>query len=99
MANKGDIMMDKKTLINKVAEVNEFTKKDTEKFLNSLQGIISEEILNGEEITLPGLGRFILEDKKERTCRNPQNGEEMIVPAHKSPKFKMSPTFKKSFRE
>jgi len=91
--------MDKKSLINKIAEVNESTKKDAEKFLNSLQEIISEELLNGEEITLSGLGTFVLQDKEERVCRNPQSGEEITVPAHKSPKFKMSPTFKKSFRE
>jgi DNA-binding protein HU-beta len=91
--------MTKAELIAQIASETELTKKDVSKVLNALEEIIEEKLINGNEdyIPLGSLGKFIVVDVSERKVRNPQTGEEKIVPAHRKLKFKVSKKYKKIF--
>lgn len=57
---------------------------------------VSEALAQGMEVNLPGFGKFVAMDKPEATKRNPTNGEMVLVPAHKAPKFKVGSGLKKA---
>lgn len=90
--------MNKKELINVVAERMEITKKDAGELVNVVFDVVTETIESGESVSIPGLGKFEVKEVGERTCRNPQTGEAIVVPAHKAPKFKASKTLKDALR-
>ena len=41
------------------------------------------------EVSLPGIGKIKVVDRAERTARNPQTGDEIKVPAHKTLKLSL----------
>jgi DNA-binding protein HU-beta len=80
--------MTKVDLIDQVAEKTELSKKEVEKLLETIITSIQNALKNGEKVSLTGLGTFVVKDKKARIARNPKTGEQVQVPAKKSPKFK-----------
>mmetsp|Transcript_5960 Transcript_5960/g.12375 ORF Transcript_5960/g.12375 Transcript_5960/m.12375 type:complete len:160 (-) Transcript_5960:73-552(-) len=84
----------KAELVSALAERTGLTKKDSESILQTTLEIIMEEVGSGKKITLPGFGSFTLKDRAERKGRNPQTGEELLIPASKSPSFTVSKTWK-----
>lgn len=64
------------------------SKKDTEAVIKALGVVVQDNLRQGgEEVTLPGLGKFSVAQKAARTGRNPQTGESIQIAARKSPKF------------
>ena len=55
--------------------------------------VISETLAKGESVQFRGFGSFTLVDAKERQARNPQTGEPVIIPAHKTVRFRPSKDF------
>ncbi|MDK2823043.1 MAG: DNA-binding protein HU-beta [Clostridia bacterium] len=86
--------MNKTELISSVAEKSELTKKDAEKAVNALFASIEEALSRGEKVQLVGFGTFEVRDRKARTGRNPQTGEEIQIPAAKVPAFKAGKSLK-----
>lgn len=86
-------MANKKELIDELLKEEVFTTKaEAEKGLNAVLKTFENLLSRGEEINLVGWGKFSVEERAERTCRNPQTGEEMTVPAKKVIKFKAGKT-------
>lgn len=86
--------MNKSELIAAMAEKAGLQKKDAEKALTAFTEVVAEELKNGEKIQLVGFGTFEVSERAERVGRNPQTGEEMTIPASKSPKFKAGKALK-----
>lgn len=86
--------MNKTELITSVAEKSELTKKDAEKAVNALFASIEEGLAKGEKVQLVGFGTFEVRERKARTGRNPQTGEEIQIPAAKVPAFKAGKSLK-----
>ena len=55
-----------------------------------------ETMQKNEEVKLVGFGTFSISDRKERTGRNPQTGEEILIPARKVPVFRPGKELKSS---
>lgn len=91
--------MTKKELISMVAENGNMTKKDAAAALDTVVGTIMGILDNKDSVTLAGFGKFYTEEKEARTAFNPRTKEKIDVPAKTVPKFKFSPTYKKSFGE
>jgi DNA-binding protein HU-beta len=87
-------MMNKTELISDVAGKANMTKKDVEKVLSALFSSIEEALKNQEKVQLVGFGTFEVRDRKARTGRNPQTGEEIKIPASRVPAFKAGKTLK-----
>ena len=81
--------MTKKEFIDLYFEKGEFaTKIDAEKKAAAFLAVIEEGLVNGVDVTFLGFGKFEVNERAARTCRNPQTGEEMEVEAKKVVKFK-----------
>lgn len=87
-------MMKRAELVALMAEKANISKKDAEAALTAFTDITGEELKKGEKIQLVGFGTFDVSERAERTGRNPQSGEEMIIPASKTPRFKAGKALK-----
>lgn len=73
--------MNKKELINTIAEKTGLTKVDIETVLVAQAEAMTAALIAKEEVFLTGIGRLRVKLRKERTGRNPQTGETKILPA------------------
>lgn len=80
----------KKELLNVLSEKLGIKKIETEKFLDTLEEIITEELKKGEDFTLGKLGTFKIKDRAEKNGINPKTGEKIVIPARKAVTFKAS---------
>lgn len=82
----------KKEFIGRMAEAGGITKKEArrglELFIETLMECMSED----EKVMIAGFGRFEMKIYKEKVCRNPQGGDNCIVPEHKKMRFYASGT-------
>ena len=88
--------MNKKQLIEQMVEHTDSPKSEAEKNLEAFTTAISEALKAGEEVQIPGFGKFYVRDQKAREGRNPQSGEKMKIPASKVPAFKAGKSLKDS---
>lgn len=87
--------MNKAEMISVVAEkIEGATKKDITVVVDTVLETIKETVASGEKITLVGFGNFEVSERATRKGRNPKTGEEIMIPASKSPKFKAGKAFK-----
>lgn len=83
-------------MISSIVEKTGVTKKAAGDVVKALTETITEALLNDDTVALSGIGTFSVVDKEAKEYRNPSNGEKVLVAAHKSPKFKVSATLKRT---
>jgi integration host factor subunit alpha len=71
------------------------TKKRSKDLLNSLFNIIMNRLQNGEDVVIPGFGRFRVKFKWARKGRDPQTGKSILLPPRRVIRFHCSSSFKK----
>ena len=86
--------MTRTELIDDLAQRTGFEKKDVKVFLDSLLGVIEDEIKKGGEVPLKGLGKFKVQHRKARVGRNPITGAELQIPAKTVVKFTLAKAIK-----
>lgn len=86
--------MTKGELIDSIAEISGFTKKDAGKALEAVFEAIKQGLANGEKVQLVGFGSFEVRQRAERVGRNPRTKSEVIIPARKVPVFKAGKALK-----
>lgn len=86
--------MNKADLVAMVAEKTDMSKKDSEKAVNAVFGAIEETLAKNDKVQLVGFGTFEVKNRAERTGRNPQTKESIIIPASKVPSFKAGKALK-----
>ena len=77
-----------------IAEKTQMTKKDSEAALLAALEAMTEALAQQEKVQLVGFGSFEVKTRAERLGRNPQTGEEVKIPAGKSPVFKAAKSLK-----
>jgi len=80
--------MNKKELIDSIAEKAGINKADAESALNATVEAVSDCLRKGDKITLVGFGTFSVSTREARQGRNPQNGKAITIPKKKTVKFK-----------
>lgn len=90
--------MTKLDLVREIAQEMEVTQKEVSKAVDVVFSVIADKVAEGETIRIAGFGTFGVVDIAERTGRNPQTGESLVIPAHKTPKFKYSKAIKDAVR-
>ncbi len=86
--------MNKKELVSAVKDSLEVTRKEAENAVGAvLDAVVAGMVADGK-VSLVGFGTFSVVDRAARTCRNPQTGAAIDVPAKKAPKFKSSANLK-----
>lgn len=88
--------MNKTELITAIADKSSITKSDAEKALNAFVDAVTDALSDGDKVQLIGFGTFEVGERAERTGRNPQTGEEITIPACKTPKFKAGKVLKEA---
>ena len=86
--------MKRTEVVDTIAAALDMKKCDVKKVLDTFYGVVVNSLISGDEVNITGFGKFYLSERAERVGRNPQTGEEIMIPACKSPKFK----FGKSIR-
>lgn len=86
--------MNKAELVTAIAEKADVSKRDAEASLKAFTEVVAEELRKGEKVQLVGFGTFEVTERQARVGRNPQTGEEMEIPASKTPKFKAGKALK-----
>lgn len=94
-AAKNEVITVKKPeLVNQMADECGLTKRDTEAALNAFLEVVQQNVAEGKKVTLVGFGSFTLKERAARRGRNPATGEEMDIPASKSPGFSAGKVWK-----
>ena len=91
--------MTKQELAVKLSEKVNLTKKEAETVINALIGIVEEALIAGEKVQLVGFGTFEVRERAERQGRNPQTGQQLLIPASKSPAFKPGKSLKEAVNQ
>ena len=86
--------MNKAELVSAVAEKADMSKKDAEKAVSAVFATIEQTLSQSEKVQLVGFGTFEVKDRAERTGRNPQTKETILIPAAKVPGFKAGKALK-----
>ncbi len=79
--NKGD-------LIDSVAAATDLTKADATGAVNALFASIEKCLKKGDDLSLPGFGKFSVNKRAARMGVNPATGEKIKIKAKKVVKFK-----------
>ena len=88
--------MNKRELVSTLSSNLQITDAEAQRFVDSFQGIISDALSNGEEISLIGFGRFHTKKQRARIGRNPSTGESIKIPAKMLPAFSPGKTLKET---
>jgi DNA-binding protein HU-beta len=80
--------MTKSQIVNHLAEKTEVSKKTANQFLEELSKLAYKEAKRS--FTVPGLGKLVVVNRKERQGRNPATGETITIPARKALKFRIA---------
>jgi len=81
--------MNKTELITQIAESADISKRAAGDALQGFMDALTETLVQGEKLSLIGFGTFSVTERSARTCRNPQTGKSMKIPAKKVVKFKV----------
>ena len=74
------------------------TAADVESLLKSFGGLITEEVGQGDIISLPGFGTFEPKMREERVAVHPSTGKRILVPPKLSMIFKPSALLRQKVR-
>jgi DNA-binding protein HU-beta len=72
----------------------DLTKAQAKSLVEGVFAKIREAALKGEEVSLPGFGKFKVQDKPARTARNPRTGETIAVAATRKLAFQPAKALK-----
>jgi integration host factor subunit beta len=87
--------MTKSDLIERVSvRVPHISKKDTETVVNTIFDSMTESLMHGDRIEIRGFGSFQVKIREAREGRNPKTGEEVKIPAKRTPFFKVGKELK-----
>ncbi len=87
--------MTKTEMYAAIAEKAGVSKKEAKTVLEAFNTKIIEVLKSEKKVKLPGLGIFVVKERKARTGRNPKTGETIQIPAKKVVKFRVAKDVKK----
>jgi DNA-binding protein HU-beta len=73
--------MNTSELITRIAEANNVSKTQAQAIVESMLKTIMSAAASGEEISLPGFGKFKVKETPEREGRNPASGQKIKIAA------------------
>lgn len=79
--------MNQAELVSVIAHEAASPKSEVERVLKVLGTVTQEALKEGDEVTLPGIGKLRVSQRAARTGRNPQTGAAIEIAAKKAPKF------------
>jgi DNA-binding protein HU-beta len=80
--------MNKKELVEAMADSAEISKAAAEKALNGMLAAVTGALSDADKVTLVGFGTFSTVKRSARKAKNPRTGEMIDIPAKTVAKFK-----------
>jgi nucleoid DNA-binding protein len=90
--------MTKADFIEKLAEKGDTTKKHASEAVDLVFSAIAEVLSSGDEIAIPGFGKFSVAQRAARTGVNPQTKQKIRIEATKVPKFSAAKALKEAVK-
>ena len=79
--------MNKSELVSSLAAATDQSQAAAARSLDAFARIVSEELVKGGDVVIPGFGSFKKAERAERAGRNPQTGAAITIPASTGVKF------------
>ena len=86
--------MNKSELIDFIADATKSSKASTKDFVEAFISGIKATLKKGEDISISGLGQFLVRNRAPRVVRDPSSGKPIEIPARKVPAFKPAKALK-----
>lgn len=86
----------KSQMYTALAERTGMQKKEVVEFLDKYIALMTEEVINNGEFTIPGVGKVVKQHRQARMGRNPATGEQIHIPAKTVAKFRVAKAFKEA---
>lgn len=86
--------MNKNELAAAVADKADISKDKANEVINAITDEITAALAREEAVSLIGFGSFTQRSRSERTGKNPQTGEPLVIPASKTVGFKAGKALK-----
>ncbi len=86
--------MNKRELISQTAEGASLTRAQATKAVETMLEAVKKALSKGQTVAITGFGTFSVTRRSERLCRNPKTGQQVSVPASRTPRFRPSKIFK-----
>lgn len=88
--------MTKSQLMSALADKTGLAKKDVVSFMDALTELAYSEVKGGGVFVLPGFGKMVKVDRKERMGVNPATGEKIKIAAKTVVKFRLAKAAKEA---
>lgn len=88
-ANDGKKRLTQTEIVNHLADKSGLKRQQAKEFMNELANLAIGEVRRSGEFTLPGFGKLVLSERKEREGRNPATGAKITIPAKTTLKFRL----------
>jgi DNA-binding protein HU-beta len=79
--------VNKTELIEEIAGRTDSSKTEAQRYVDTLEKVVTEVLKSGEEVQITGFGKFYVREEKAREGVNPQTKEKMRIPAQRVPAF------------
>jgi DNA-binding protein HU-beta len=83
-------------LLNELAELNDWSRREADQFLTSLTDLITATVSKGDDVAISGFAKFRRIDRPARMARNPATGEQVRVAAKRVARITPLKAFKDS---
>ncbi len=90
--------VNKDALVDSISNKTDLSKKDIMAVLEAFEEVITEEIRQGNKVTMTGFGTFRISDRAAREGINPQTKEKIQIPAMRVPKFTAGKALKEAVK-
>lgn len=90
--------MEHQHLVEAIAEETRYTKREVRRFLVTLYRIVWDELIEGGDVVIKGLGTFENFQRGPWNARSKYTGERIFVPARRFVRFVASHRFKKAVK-
>jgi len=90
--------VNKDTLVARIAEKTEVSKKEIELILDTMTEEITKALKADEKVTITGFGTFRSSKRAAREGINPQTKEKIQIPAMTVPKFTAGKALKEAIK-
>jgi len=74
-------------LVDRLSEETGTSKAHSEMMIKNLTSLIKTELKQGKSVKIIGFGTFQKKVRKQRSGRNPQTGEKLVIPSREFVKF------------
>jgi len=91
--------MTKAEFVDKLAKKGETTKKHAAEAIELVFGTIAEQLAKGQQISIPGFGKFSVVKRAARTGINPRTKKKIKIKATNAPKFSAAKALKESVKK